>query len=186
MSSKRQWDMSPTQTLWRQEFRVVKNFTHYPSVLKTLALLLCIPDIVSEICAARHVLLSSGLLGAQPPSRPVDHIPLASGSVVWPSVYPHESRTCDTRRSYSGQSSGNRPQGSPGGLLCLSDFHQLGNRWSCHLLLRQNCVSGRPAKFLQIFSLSLAKYYPETHSSGLGTKEPSSQWRKQMQLLGTP
>lgn len=40
MSSNRQWDMSPTQTSQRQEFRVVKNFTHYPSVLKAPAFLL--------------------------------------------------------------------------------------------------------------------------------------------------
>lgn len=155
LSSKRQWHMSPRQTSQRQQFRVGKHSTH-PTVPEPQSSL-CgefVPDTVSEICAARRALLSSGLLGAPPPSRPADHIPLASGSAVWPSGYRHESRTCDTRMSCSGQSSGNRPRGSPGGPLCPSDFHQLGNRWSCHLLLRQNSVSGRPDKSTVLSSLS--------------------------------
>lgn len=149
LSSKRQWDVSPRQTSQRQQLRVGKCSPH-PSDLKPQS----IPDTVSEICAARHALPSSGLLGARPPSRPADRTPLASGSAAWPSVYRRESRTCDTRRSYSEQSSANTPRGSLAGLLCPSDFRQLGNRWSCHLLLRQNSVSGRPDRSTALFSLS--------------------------------
>lgn len=127
-----------------------------------------IPDTVSEICAARHALPSSGLLGARPPSRPADHTPLASGSAVWPSVCRRGSRTCDTRRSYSEQSSANRPRGSPAGPLCPSDFRQLGNRWSCHLLLRQNSVSGRPDMSTALFSLSCQVLLPTKTFSWAG------------------
>lgn len=112
-----------------------------------------IPDKVSETCGARHALPSSGHLGVQWPSRPADRTPLASGSAVWPWVCRRGTQTCDTRRSCSGQSSGNKPQGSPGEPLCPSDFHQLGNRWSCHLLLWQRTVLGRVARITTLLSL---------------------------------
>lgn len=103
-----------------------------------------LPGTVSGTCGAGHVLPSSGLLGVQRPSRPAGHTHLASGSAVWPAACPHGNQTCDTRRSCSGRSSGNKPQGSPGELLCPSGFHQPGNRGSCHLLLWQkNCVRER-------------------------------------------
>lgn len=153
LSSKRQGDVSPRQTSQRQQLRTGKRSPH-PSDSKPQPCLCVrfIPDTVSEICAARHALPSSGLLGARPPSRPADRTPLASDSAAWPSVYRRESRTCDTRRSYSEQSSVNTPRGSPAGLLCPSDFRQLGNRWSCRLLLRQNSASGRPDRFIALFS----------------------------------
>lgn len=50
--------MSPRQTSQRQQLRVGKCSPH-PSDLKPQS----IPDTVSEICAARHALPSSGLLG---------------------------------------------------------------------------------------------------------------------------
>lgn len=129
-----------------------------------------IPDTVSETCGARHALLSSGLLGVQWPSRPTDHSPPASGSAVWPSVCPRVNQTCDTRRSCSGRSSGNKPQGSPDEPLCPSDFRQLGSRWSCHLLLWQkNCVkeSGQIyGSFVSFLSSSVTQIF----SPGLSTR----------------
>ena len=117
------------------------------------------PGKVSEICAAGHAPLSSGPLGVRWPSRPTGHIPLASGSAVWPAACPRVNQTCDTRRSCSGQSSGNKPQGSPGEPLCLSGFRQLGSRWSCHLLLWQKAVLKRVAKWMNLCLFSIKFCY---------------------------
>lgn len=136
-----------------------------------------IPGRASEICEARHVLPSSDRLGVQWPSRPAGHTLLASGSAVWPLVCRRVSQTCGTRRSCSGQSSGNKPQGSPGEPLYPSDFRQLGNRWSCHLLLWQKTALGRVAK-PRMTPFSLSSSTNQNASLELRTKHWKRFWKQ--------
>ena len=127
------------------------------------------PGKASEICGAGHAPLSSDPLGVRWPSRPAGHTPPASGSAAWPSACPRANQTCDTRRSCSGQSSGNKPRGSPGEPLCPFGFHQLGSRWSCHLLLWQKAVLGGMARSTNLCLCSI-KFCSPTFSPGQSTR----------------